>query len=613
MLTSKDNDKHRKGLIAALLIVCPIVVFCRVAFFDFVSWDDGAFVYENPSLSPVTGRSILSFWQRPFNYLYAPVPYTVWGALALAGPGKSQSMYTDRFNPALYHVVNLLCHVLCVLFVYALLRRLVRSRWAACAGALLFALHPLQIASVAWVSQLKGVMAGMFSAAALWLYVASAERNTGRDWKKPAQYAAATILFALGMLSKPSAIVLPLAALAIDKWCLDRPWKPALIRAAPWFAIAVPFAVVARIAQILGPVSSANALWFRPFIALDALWFYAQKAVLPVRLCMDYGRSPAYLMSQGWPDLLWIVPATVLTVLVLWKSRNRLLWTSVTIFAAMLLPVLGLTPFQFQSFSTTDDRYVYAALLGPALAFSHLLDARGSRAVWVVGASLLVVLAVRSVDQLGIWRNDVALYEHTLGINPKSARAHNNLGQYYYNVKKNLPLAEKHFLQSLRFDPNDATALANLGFLRRRQGRLDEAIALYAQSLLMRPGDSQTRLCLGTLLTQKGDLLDAIDILKSALSLAPDCREAHSQLALAFFMHKNFTSAIDQYTRALSSAPQDTAVLVKRGIAYALADSLDQALSDFQRVCTVDPSRTDARNYAEQIRARKRTVGSHTF
>src|SRR5215469_5436409 len=148
-------------------------------------------------------------------------------------------------NPYLFHTANLLVHVLAALAAYALLRRLTRSAWAACAGALLFALHPVQVEPVAWVAGMKDLLCGMFSLVALWQYVAFAQGDDKvtaktRRW----HYAAATVAFSLALLSKPAAMSLPVAAAAIDRWIVGRSWRQIAGAAGPWLVMAIPIAVV---------------------------------------------------------------------------------------------------------------------------------------------------------------------------------------------------------------------------------------------------------------------------------------------------------------------------------------------------------------------------------
>jgi tetratricopeptide (TPR) repeat protein len=286
----------------------------------------------------------------------------------------------------------------------------------AAAGALLFALHPVQAEPVGWASGTKDVLYGLLSLIALWGYlrsVSTASSNEPPTVERPSHrpatpgrpgpgppvlhysesapsspfrspwYWLATLAFILAMLSKPTAIVTPLVATTLDVLVLRRRLRDVVRAIWPWFLLVIPIIIEARLAQPAHhPGDYAVPLHLRPLIATDALAFYLYKLLWPAKLAFIYNRSPQAVISHGWLWWTWIFPAaaaiSVLLPLVRRNTRRAanatLPLAALAIFVICVLPVLGLVPFDFQQFSTTADHYLYLAMLGPALGAAFALD-----------------------------------------------------------------------------------------------------------------------------------------------------------------------------------------------------------------------------------------------
>ena len=335
-------------------------------------------------------------------------------------------------NPYLFHAANLGVHMIAAVATYFLLRRLVGKPWAACVGALLFALHPVQVEPVAWVAGMKDVLCGALSIIALWQYVVFAQTDAGIEGSRRRtriHYALATIAYVLAMLSKPSAISLPLVALIIDLGLLKRSWREMILSLAPWIVLAVTIAIVAKVAQPVTTAYEAGKLWLRPLLAADALAFYAHKLVFPVRLAVQYHHSPQVVIGDRQIYFMWIVPLVI--VAVAWFYRRKAPWLLVgaAIMVAATLPVLGLIPFQFERYSLVADHYLYVAMLGPAIILAFALTKFSVRRTGVIViATIFVALGVRSTFQAFHWQSTEFLFRHELTVNPQSAVAYNSLG-----------------------------------------------------------------------------------------------------------------------------------------------------------------------------------------
>ena len=351
-------------------------------------------------------------------------------------------------NASYFHAANLLLHACAVVVLFRLFRLLVGKDWPAAAGAMLFALHPLQTEAVAWATGMKDVLSGLFAVTAVWLYVraaaASADANPvgiAANHSLPQArrflykrvgflYATATVAFALALLSKPSTVVVPGIVGVLDAVLLRRPWRRVAAWLLPWAALATACAVVAAMVQ---PPLDVHAvpLWARPSVAADALAFYLYKLAWPQWLGIDYGRTPDGVLAARWlgiplPAVAWLPPAAV--ALAVARLRKPALTAAALVFVLGVLPVLGLRPFVYQRYSTVSDRYVYLSMLGPALAVAWLAARFPSRAVGVGLSALLAAFAVRSYFQAGHWRDSEAFYRRAIAVNPRSFLAHNDLG-----------------------------------------------------------------------------------------------------------------------------------------------------------------------------------------
>lgn len=416
----------RLGLVALVLFTfSPSIVG------EFVRWDDRLTIHQNPRLNPPTWSNVGYYWtnwQRGEYGLYMPVTHTAWSALSYVDRlGQADPAGVD-LNPWLFHLASVTVHAAGAVVLFSLLFELLRQRWAAFAGAALWAVHPVQVESVAWASGLKDVLCGTLSLMTIWLYVRAAGGDSRSPAGRRAAYLFCVIVYAMALLSKPSAVVVGPICFVIDVLLLRRPTKVAVLGVLPLLALAAPTALIARKVQFVEHVVP-TPFWARPLIAGDALAFYFGKMLFPFHLAIDYGRSPTFVLSQALTRVIWIVPAGL--ALTIFLTRKRALWTAGLIFVLALTPVLGFFRFQFQLISVAADHYLYLALLGPALAASWALTRSTGRTIRFACVILISLLAIRSFAQAGIWRDDFSLFHHALMVNPRSFAAHNNLGVAY--------------------------------------------------------------------------------------------------------------------------------------------------------------------------------------
>lgn len=438
-------SSRRAALLALLVSALAFAGMARVCANDFVAWDDSFTLYGNARMNPPTAATLRFYWTRTEHGLYIPATQTVWSALARIARTDRPDPMGVWLDPTVFHVASVMLHATAALVMFLLLRRLLgtqrscdvdadgaggsmRSDSAAAIGALVFALHPVQVESVAWAAGMKDVLYGLFSLVALWQYVVAVQSSsTAARRRVLLHFALATAAFVWAVLCKPTAMVVPALAVVIHVVVLRQSWRDAAKWTAAWWAITLAAMVVARLAQQVGEEIAAP-LWLRPLVAGDALAFYAGKILLPLKLCIDYGRSPSVAQSGGWIYLTWLVPVA-LAALLIWRPRREFV-AAALLTTICVAPVLGLATFMFQAYSTVADHYLYLAMLGPALAVAWLAagDWKWTRPIALVA---LALLATKTFGQAGTWRDSESLFTHTLAVNANSFVSCNNLGGSY--------------------------------------------------------------------------------------------------------------------------------------------------------------------------------------
>lgn len=564
-------------------------MFGRVAGFEFLGWDDDVNITRNARLFPVTTEALGAYWTAPYLGLYVPVAYTYWSVLAVGSRAWNGAEPAAELDPALFHVGNLALHLGTVLFVLGILRRLGLSTRAAALGAALFALHPLQVEPVAWITESRGLLAALLSTAAIWLHL-----SAGANAAKPALWkVGALACFTLALLSKPSAAAAPCVLFVLERWQLGRSWRASIAATAPWFALAALSVVVAMSIQLGGDAGSLTELWTRPFIAADALAFYLGKLVLPLGLAAEYGRSPEYVLAGAAVWLVWLVPVALAAAVVFVPKLHP--WRGATAaFGAGLIPVLGLIPFAYQQLSTVADRYAYLAMLGPALALGLWADARETRTRTLVPLALLLLWAGLSHRQLSHWSDTGALFEHSLAVQPDSATAHINYGAHL-NQSGEFDAAEEQFAEAIRIRPRDKWAHYNLGLVFLRREEPARAAETFEYVLTLDPEFPQAHYNLGLLASKRQDAPAALTHFERAVEFRPQYAEAHNNLGFLKFALGDPAGAAAHFEAALHSMPGLVAAHLGLGRARASLGDSAAARASFERALALDPDLPEAR------------------
>jgi len=329
-------------------------------------------VTENPSYFPLSWQGLAGFWGRASCNLYVPVSYMLFAAECAASRWLHGDGPTAIPRPGLFHAVSLALHVAAALLVLRILRRFTTQPWAAVVGSLVFALHPLEVESVAWIAEQRGLLAAVCALLAIDQFLDWTECDQGRSLLR-ASYAIATGALVVSLLAKPSAVVTPLLAFALASYG-RKVSRPTLIWAlAPWAVLAIAAAVCTRFMQPADMTRVHVPLIAPPLIAGDAIAFYAGKLLVPVNLCVVYGRTPRATLADPYAPVAAGFVAIACAGAAFWPHGHG--WRlPLALFVIPLLPVLGFTDFVYQNDSTVADRCMYLAVLGPAIAVAMAID-----------------------------------------------------------------------------------------------------------------------------------------------------------------------------------------------------------------------------------------------
>ena len=477
-------------------------------------WDDDAYVTDNPMLSAPDGwRSIWFSAHRqsqffPLVYSTLRLEYTLWG-----------------LNPLGYHLVNLVLHAINALLVWRVLKRLtVPGAWIA-AG--LFAFHPVQVESVAWISELKNVQSTLFYLLSLLAWLRFIETDARSRW---GTYGLALFFYLLALLSKTTTCTLP-AALLLAVWMRgEKITARRMGQVVPFVALGVAAGLLSiwwesHLGNYRENVGQHLTGLQRVLLASHALWFYVSKLLCPVNLTFSY---PHWGLNVGdAANYLWLAgcAAVVVAGYIFRKKLSNAMIAAVIFFVATLSPLLGFIPLYTFLYSYVADHYQYVACIG-----LFCLAADGLRRLPTMASiSVLILLAAITWQQAHAYHDIKTLWRDTLVKNPASWFSHNNLGMIL-KEEGNTDEAVAHYQEAIRLHHDYANPNYNLGIIYYQRGQVDEALKHFQETVRLTPDDSEARNNFGATLRAKGRLDEAIEQFRAAIRLNQDYPLAQANL-----------------------------------------------------------------------------------
>lgn len=590
-----SRSRVRIVLAACVIVTLTILAYLPALQGGFI-WDDDRYVTENPLLIAPDGLSRIWFSTDspsqyfPLTYTSFRIEHALWG-----------------LRPFGYHLTNLLLHVANALLLWRLLVRLkIPGAWLA-AG--IFALHPVQVESVAWVAERKNVLMAFFFLLTLLSWV---EFLADEARKRLRYYGLALLFYALALASKTTACTMP-AALFLILWLQERSinWKR--------ISQIVPFV-------LLGGLMGFLTMWWerhhqgtggsefgigipeRVLIASRGVWFYAGKLFWPAKLTFIY---PRWNLSPGNPfSYIWLV-ALVVAGAAIYFSRKRLgrgPEVGVAFFITTLSPLLGLVMLYTFRYKFVSDHYQYVASIGLIALFAAAwtrLSVRAAVNRYLESGTavvLFLVLGALTWRQAGIYQNLETIWMDTLQKNPTSWLAHDNLGVELLRERK-VDEALEHSLEATRLKPNYAPAEGNLGNVYFQKGLLDEAEVHFRRALAIDPTYVLARNNLGNLLSRQGEYDEAINHFLKAIELNPDQAAMYNNLAITYRKAGKPEEAIRQYEKALALRPDYAEAHQNLANVLLQLGRRDEAIAHLKEALRIKPDLAPAQRALQKVLA----------
>jgi tetratricopeptide (TPR) repeat protein len=585
----------QRAVIVLALLLLVIAVFWPAGRYPYAGLDDDAVITHNPWVGG--GLSVAGV-----RWAFTTLAGTMWFPLTWLSYMADVQVLGDGAGP--HHLANLAIHAAAAALLFLVLAALTGSRWKSAFVAALFAVHPLHVESVVWITERKDVLSGLF-----WMITLAAYA-----WycRKPARlrYLAVLVSFVLGLMAKPMLVTLPFVLALLDYWPLARfrgvrDAGPAarkkliarlVVEKAPLLVVASGFSLLTVYAQGRGDALGSLAvvpLWARLANALQSYAWYLGKSLAPSGLAIYYPHPGASIAVAG------VVAAAVVLAGVTWlalrqAARLPALLTGWLWYLGTLVPVIGVV--QVGAYARAD-RFTYLPLIGlfiMAAWGAEALFPRASRwAPLPVAAAVATVLAlaIAGAVQVGYWRDDERLFGHALAVTERNWMVHGNLGATLLEQGR-AEDARREFEQALAYHPGYALARLNLGLALVRLGRGGEAEGQFLEVLRQNPDDANAHFSLGQYLAAEGRLGDALQHLDRAIQLAPDFIAAQQALGWALLKAGKAAAALERFRTALSLQPDLAdafngagAALAEQGQFAAAATTLQAAL----RLAPEDP------------------------
>jgi len=600
-------DWSKRDWFFCLILAVVTLLAYQPAWHGGLLWDDD-FNVATPQLRSLDG--LRRIWFVPRTTLqYYPLLY-------------SSSWLQERFwsdSPTGYHLVNLLLHIGCVVLVLKILRFL-RIPGAELA-TIVFALHPVNVETVAWITERKNTLSGVFALAATLWYLKFDENRSSREKDGPQgrgdrSYALALGLFLLGLLSKTAIVTLPLALLVVLWWkrgaiSLRRDVVPLI----PFFFLSAAAGLLTRWVEYGNIAYRARDLDFsfleRCLIAGRAFWFQLGKVLWPSNLMFIYPRWE--INGRVWWQYLF--PLAVLVLLgILWSLRrwSRAPLAGVLIYIFLLWPTLGFLNQYAFIYTFVTDHWQYLACLGiivPCASGIVLLAERLKRwRAWLEpGVTLVIggVLFVVTSHQSRMYTDIETLYRATIARNPACWMAYANLGNILYQTNR-IPEAMDLFKQASEIKP--AVAHYSLGNALIEKGRTSEAMEEYRQALRIDPDYAEAHNNLGNVFFLTGRTSEAIDEFEDALRINPDYAQVHNNLGHALVQTGRASEAIDHYEQALRMTPDSATVHNNLAAALAQMGRIPEAIEQVKAALRINVNDVDARKTLTKLEALQKTT-----
>lgn len=615
-------------LIILTIVLLPLIVYSQVIFHDFVNIDDPLFVTDNYYIKH-------GFTKEGIRWAFGFTNVSYWKPLTWLSHMLDCEIFSLNSGGHLF--TNLTLHILSSVLLFWWLKSATAASWKSFFVAAFFAVHPMNVESVAWIAERKNVLSTFFFLLTLITY-SNYTRQPNRY-----RYGITIVIYALGLMAKPMLITLPFVLLLADHWPLER-LKPGQLKSVHLIVEKFPFLILAAISLFvtlyhLGSdvVSHESvSLKLRILNALVSYFTYISKLVFPQKLSVFYPFPKHVAALKAALSFVGLIGCFIYTLKHFWKKPY--LFSGWFWYVGTLVPALGLI--QGGLWPETADRFAYIPYIGlfciVAWGTSDIAATfKLKQSIFVIGAIFVIVILLSlTARQVTYWQNSVTLFRHALDINSENHIAHNNLGSalekdgkideasfHYIEALRILPAyanahnnlgnilyqnghitdARKHFETALRLRPDLAEAHNNIANMLLDQGDISAAIGHYRKALIKNPNYAKALTNLGSAYLKRGDIPRAIDTYTRAVKIKPELWEAHLNLANALIKNNDYATAIDHCQNALMLKPGQAEIHLVLG--RVLYENNDPVIADthFTEAIRLNPDMLDAYLYRAKI------------
>ena len=595
--------EHINIFVCLFLVITTIAVYGQVHEFKFVNYDDTDYVTENINIRE-------GFTPGSVTWAFTTVHAANWHPLTWLSHMLDYRLF--GMHPGNHHLTNLFLHIINTLLLFFVFRKMTGGLWQSAFVAALFALHPLHVESVAWVSERKDVLSTFFWMLTMWCYAAYVFRPS------VFRYLGMLVFFVFGLMSKPMLVTLPCVLLLLDYWPFRRFSHQGnsghriygnmsvfklVLEKAPLFGLVGISCGVTYYAQKHG--GAVKSLDFIPFAdrvanALVSYVLYIGKMIYPIKLACLYPHPGALAWWQVLTASLFLLLVSALVIRTV-KTHSYFmvgwLW-----FLGTLVPVIGLVQVGAQSMA---DRYTYIPMIGlfimVAWGIPEVLKTCKFRKVflWVFSVGIILILTGLTWKQAGYWKNSVTLFEHALDVTENNNAIHYNLGNVLVKMGQDMG-SMNHYLQAIQIKPDFTDAHNNLANLYAQLGNPDAAVEHYLKVLAINPGYEGARYNLGIALDNQGRTQEAVPYFLAALKDMPDNADAYFKTGNALFKTGNIDDAIRHYQQALRIKPDFVQAHCNLGVALFRTGDIDASIEVFKTALRLKPDFKPARQYLQK-------------
>lgn len=603
---------NEKFFLPVVLLITFIVLFPSLQN-KFINLDDPQYVTENPVIKNISIKNIKIIFSEQFVGNYQPLTMLSY-------------MIDYKFfglNPFGYHLMNLIFHLLNTLLVFLIVSKLIplpagRGKgWAAFITSLLFGIHPLHVESVAWISERKDVLYGFFFLWALYLYIPSPttslpisegeSKTSPHQWKVPMAIGIrggfCLLLFALAILSKAQAVVLPVIFFCVD-FLIRRPFtKKLFMEKIPFFILAFMFGWIAiKVQSSAGAVQTFQYFPFyeRILFSCYALLTYLHKIILPINLSCFY----PYPETDDKINTIWVyISPAVLLVLafIIWKylRKEKAVLFGTFFFLITIVLVLQLIPVGDALYA---DRYTYIPSIGLFFIAVHYFSIPTqsvgtnfgkAKLLTAATAAYLLFLCYLSFHRTKKWHDSIALYTDAIHKNYKAAIIYNNRGAVLSDSGRNEE-ALKDFTSLVELKPRYPNGWRNKGLVHERLGQKAEALVAFSQAIKYFPDDTKNYLSRGTLSVQKNDFENALEDFTKIIELQPGSGEGYYARAEVLGKSGKLQEALADINKAIKLSPDNAQAYNNRGIIFSMGGRYEEAVNDFTKSLQLNPDNIGA-------------------